>query len=201
MLFRSEVISIWEWNRKHTLIYSFLMGALIDEPAAYAKVIDCTTTYNVWTTLSKEYGQSSNVMLRVLESQLTMLYKNEDTTMADHVDKYSQLIEQINYHLKPAEKWSNELTNCTFSVPSTARNGEHMKMGLAKLLTTCFLLSCTLKSRIAIRVGLRAGRAGFGPLIDPTRKCIGRSQQSCEIRPISRYNACPAHLRQLSGAI
>jgi hypothetical protein len=31
-------------------------------------------------------------MLRVLESQLTSLYKGENTSMADHVDKYSQLI-------------------------------------------------------------------------------------------------------------
>ena len=27
--------------------------------------------------------------------------------MADHVDKFSQLIEQILYHFKPAEKWTN----------------------------------------------------------------------------------------------
>jgi hypothetical protein len=82
-------------------VYGFLIGSLIDEPAAYAKVIDCTTAYDVWITLAKEYGQSSN-------------YKKDDTTMSDHVNKYSQLMEQINYHLKPTEKWSNERINHTF---------------------------------------------------------------------------------------
>jgi hypothetical protein len=52
-------------------------------------------------------------MLRVLESQLTTLYKENSTTMADYVDKYSQLIEQINYHLKPDEKWKIERINRT----------------------------------------------------------------------------------------
>jgi hypothetical protein len=53
-------------------------------------------------------------MLRVLETQLTTLYKDDNTSMADYVDKYSQLIEQINYNLNPAECWSNERINHTF---------------------------------------------------------------------------------------
>jgi hypothetical protein len=109
-----ETTAIWEWNRKHTLIYGFLKGSLIDEPAAYAKVIDCVTAKDIWTTLAKEYGQSSNVMLRVLEAQITTLYKEDTTSMADHVNQYSQLIEQINYNLNSDEKWSNERINRTF---------------------------------------------------------------------------------------
>jgi hypothetical protein len=80
----------------------------------YAKVIDCVTAKDIWTTLAKEYGQSSNVMLRVLEAQLTTLYKEDTTSMADHVNQYSQLIEQINYNLNSDEKWSNERINRTF---------------------------------------------------------------------------------------
>jgi gag-polypeptide of LTR copia-type len=106
--------AIWEWNRKHTLVHGFLKGSLIDEPAAYAKIIDCTTANDIWVTLAKEYGQSSNVMLRVLESTLNSLYKDDTTSMADHVDKYSQIIEQINYQLKADEKWSNERIIRTF---------------------------------------------------------------------------------------
>jgi hypothetical protein len=34
--------------------------------------------------------------------------------MADHVDKYLQIIEQINYQLKADEKGSNERIICTF---------------------------------------------------------------------------------------
>jgi hypothetical protein len=53
-------------------------------------------------------------MLRVLEAQLTTLYKEDATTMADHIDKYSQLIEQIDYNLEPSEKWSNGRINRNF---------------------------------------------------------------------------------------
>lgn len=113
-LWSEETKAIWEWNRKHTLVYGFLKGSLIDQPAAYAKVIDCVKAQDIWTTLAKEFGQSSNVMLRVLEAQLTTLYKEDSTTMADHIDKYSQLIEQIDYNLEPSEKWSKGRNNRTF---------------------------------------------------------------------------------------
>jgi len=105
---------IWDWNRRHGLAYGFIMKSLTDNPAAYSKVIDCRTAHNVWETLTKEYGQSSNVILRVLEAQLSALFKKEDTPMAEHVDAFSQLIEQINYHLDSDEKWSNERINRTF---------------------------------------------------------------------------------------
>jgi len=106
--------SVWDWNHRHGLAYGFIMKSLTDNPAAYSKVIDCKTAHDVWETLAKEYGQSSNVILRVLEAQLSTLFKKEDTPMAEHVDTFSQLIEQINYHLKPEEKWSNERINRTF---------------------------------------------------------------------------------------
>jgi hypothetical protein len=113
-IWSDEIKDIWEWNRKHTLVYGFLKGSLTEFPAAYSKVIDCVTAQEIWTTLEKDYGQSSNVMLRVLESQLTTLFKDDNTSMSDHVDQYSQLIEQINYNLKPGERWSNERINRTF---------------------------------------------------------------------------------------
>ena len=82
------------------------MKSLADDAAAYSKVIDCKTANDVWKTLAKEFGQSSNVLLRVLESQLSVLFKKEDTSMSDHADQFSQLVEQINY-LGSGEKWSN----------------------------------------------------------------------------------------------
>jgi transposase InsO family protein len=106
--------AVWEWNKKHTLVHGFLKGSLIDESAAYAKIIDCTTANEIWVTLAKEYGQSSNVMLRVLEGTVATLYKDDSTSMGDHIDKYSQMIEQIQYHLEPKEKWSNERIIRTF---------------------------------------------------------------------------------------
>jgi hypothetical protein len=53
-LWSDETKAIREWNRKHTLVHAFLKGSLIDEPAAYAKVIDCATAQEIWMTLTKE---------------------------------------------------------------------------------------------------------------------------------------------------
>jgi len=144
-----EIKAIWDWNNKHTLVYGFLMGSLIDEPAAYEKVIDCTTAHDVWTTLSKEFGQSSNVMLRVPESQLTTLYKKDDTMVSDHVDNYSQLIERINYHLKPTEKWSNGRINRAFFGTLNSEQWGAYEDGLAKTVNK--MLPSELYAKIKAR--------------------------------------------------
>src|SRR5438876_1353365 len=128
--------SIWDWNRRHGLAYGFIMKSLTDNPAAYSKVIDCRTANDVWTTLAKEYGQSSNVILRVLEAQLSAMFKKDDTSMAEHVDTYSQLLEQINYHLKPEEKWSNERVNRTFFGTISSKEWGSYEDGLGESIKT-----------------------------------------------------------------
>ena len=83
------------------------MKSLTDDAAAYSKVIDCNTVHDNWEPLQKEYGQSSNVLLPILELQLSALFKKDDTSMPDHIDQFLQLIEQMNYHLETNEKWFN----------------------------------------------------------------------------------------------
>ena len=110
----AEERSIWHWNCYHVLAYGLIMKSLTNDATAYFKVIDCKTVYDVWKTVTKKYGQSSNLILYILKAQISTLFKKKDTPMAEHVDTFSQLIEQINYHLKPEEKWSNERINRTF---------------------------------------------------------------------------------------
>ena len=77
---------VWNWNHRHTLAYGFIIKSLTDDAAAYSKVIDCKMAHDIWEALTKEYGQSSNVFLCVLELQLSVLFKKEDKSMSDHVD-------------------------------------------------------------------------------------------------------------------
>ena len=144
---------IWDWNRRHGLAYGFIMKSLTDNPAAYSKVIDCRTAHNVWETLTKEYGQSSNVILRVLEAQLSALFKKEDTPMAEHVDAFSQLIEQINYHLDSDEKWSNERINRTFFGTLSIDKWRSYEDGLGTSIKTMILseLYAMIKARDAAK--------------------------------------------------
>ena len=112
------------------------MKSLTENPAAYAKVIDCKTAHDVWETMTKEYGQSSNVILRILEAELSALFKKDNSLMAEHVDTFSQLIEQINYHLKSEEKWSNECINCTFFGTLSSEKWGSYEEGLGTLMKT-----------------------------------------------------------------
>jgi len=50
--------------------YGFIMKSLSDDATAYSKVIDHKTAHDVWGTLAKEYGQSRNAILHVLEARL-----------------------------------------------------------------------------------------------------------------------------------
>ena len=56
--------------------------------------------------------------------------------MAEHVDTYSQLVEQINYHLKPEEKWSNEHINCTFFGTISSKEWGSYEDGLGESIKT-----------------------------------------------------------------
>jgi len=47
LVWPDETKAIWEWNRKHTLVYGFLKGSLTDGPAAYSKIIDCVTAQEI----------------------------------------------------------------------------------------------------------------------------------------------------------
>jgi len=112
------------------------MKSLTDDTAAYCEVIDCKMAHNVWETLAKQYGQSSKVLLHVLKSQLSALFKKEDTSILDHVDQFSQLVEQINYHLESREKWSNGWINRTFFGTISSEQWGAYKDGLGNTIDT-----------------------------------------------------------------
>ena len=105
---------IWDWNVHHGFAYSFLMRSIQANSAAYSKVVDCKTAGQVWEHLEHEYGQSSSVVLELWEAKLAKLMKRQDTSMQAHIDEFSLLIEQLNYHLPPDEKWSDAKINRKF---------------------------------------------------------------------------------------
>ena len=69
------------------------MKSRTDNAATYSKVIDCKTVYDVWKTVTKKYGQSSNLILYILKAQISTLFKKKDTWIVEHIDAFSQLIE------------------------------------------------------------------------------------------------------------
>jgi hypothetical protein len=62
--------SIWDWNRRHTAAYGLLKASVRGDKAVISKVANCESAHEIWQTLANEYGNSSSIMLRVLERQL-----------------------------------------------------------------------------------------------------------------------------------
>ena len=104
-------VSVYEWNHQHSLAYNYLMNALEDQTAAYARCYIAKDVAEVWERLQTQYGGQSDARLILLEHKLSQLKKSPDTLMKKHIDNFSELIERIQYHLPLEAKWTNQTIN------------------------------------------------------------------------------------------
>jgi len=107
-------VSVYEWNHQHSLAYNYLMNALEDQTAAYARCYTAKDAAEVWERLQAQYGGQSDARLILLEHKLSELKKTPDTSMKKHIDNFSELIERIQYHLPLEAKWTNLTINQKF---------------------------------------------------------------------------------------
>jgi hypothetical protein len=82
--------------------------------AAYSHIVGCKTAADAWHKLVTQYGARSDAKLSILEEQLHYLKKTAETTMSKHIDDFSNLIEQIQFHLPLGKRWDNEAVNRRF---------------------------------------------------------------------------------------
>jgi hypothetical protein len=64
---------LWDWHCHHSIAYGFILKSLSEEPNAYSKITDCKTAHAVLDTLAKQFGQSPNIILRILEVYIDVL--------------------------------------------------------------------------------------------------------------------------------
>jgi hypothetical protein len=107
-------VAVYRWNERNSLAYNYLLDAVKSDRAAYSRIVGCKTAANVWQKLVTQYGTRSDAKLSILEEQLQYLKKTADTTMSKHIDDFSNLIEQIQFHLPHERRWDDETINRRF---------------------------------------------------------------------------------------
>src|SRR5271154_6851039 len=107
-------INVYKWNERHSLAYNYLLDAVKSDRAAYSRIVGCKTAADAWQKLVTQYGARSDAKLSILEEQLHYLKKMADTTMSKHIDNFSNLIEQIQFHLPLGKRWDDESINRRF---------------------------------------------------------------------------------------
>ena len=107
-------INVYRWNERHSLAYNYLLDAVKSDRAAYSRIVGCKTAADAWQKLVTQYGTRSDAKLSILEEKLFYLKKTPEVTMSKHVDNFSNLIEQIQYHNPPNKRWLDETINRRF---------------------------------------------------------------------------------------
>jgi gag-polypeptide of LTR copia-type len=138
-----------------------------------SKVTNCESAYDIWQTLASEYGNSSAIMLRVLERQLPTIIKQDDTSMANHIDNYSKLVDEINYHTKPSKKWNHERINRTFFGTLDQNQWGAYEDGLGDAIND--IPPSELYSRITARDTVRNPKPTVAPPINKQANCSGQN--------------------------
>jgi transposase InsO family protein len=107
-------IAVYKWNEMHNLAYNYLLDSVKHDRPAYSRIVGCKTAADVWQQLVTQHGAQSDAKLGILEEQLYQLKKEAETPMSKHVDTYSALIEQIQFHLPLEKRWKDETINRRF---------------------------------------------------------------------------------------
>src|SRR5208282_2271165 len=107
-------VKVYRWNETHSLAYNYLLDTVKSDRAAYSRIVGCKMASDAWKKLVTQYGTRSDAKLSILEEQLYYLKKTPDVTMNKHVNKFSNLLEQIQFHTPTDKRWSDETINRRF---------------------------------------------------------------------------------------
>ena len=107
-------INVYKWNERHSLAYNYLLDAVKSDRAAYSRIVGCKTAADAWTKLVTQYGTRSEAKLGILEERLHLLKKTPEIPMDKHIDDFSRIMEQIQFHNPPESRWKKGTINRRF---------------------------------------------------------------------------------------
>jgi hypothetical protein len=87
------------WEDKDGLGKEALLKCL--SKAELMKVYQLQSAFEIWTRLEDEYGHISDIKRTNAESQFYSLRKKDSDKMEDHINKFSSLQQEVDYH-RPA---------------------------------------------------------------------------------------------------
>ena len=88
--------SIEQWQSRHDLARQALLTCL--EPAELTKVYHLHFAYEIWKRLADEYGAVSDLKRAQASAAFYALQKQENVQMQYHINTFTQLQQEVNYH-------------------------------------------------------------------------------------------------------
>ena len=104
--------SIVEGEHKDSLARQVLLACL--RPAELTKVYQLQSAHEIWTRLGDEYGVVSDVRRAQAESAFHLLHRKPETPLQTHIDEFTKLQQEVDYHRGDIPPLSNIQINLTF---------------------------------------------------------------------------------------
>jgi hypothetical protein len=91
---------IASWNERHALARQALLTCL--NRSTLTRVVHLKSALEIWIALAKEYSHVSNIKRGEAQTAFYSLLKDPSTPMTDHIDRFVQLQQQVDYHRPPS---------------------------------------------------------------------------------------------------
>src|SRR5271168_5158400 len=110
-------VQVEKWEHDHERARGAIIRCLPDSELLKLDDVQDDVTA-IWKRLSNEYGRASNLEYVCASNDLTNLKKDEKTTINDHINKFEQLVYDVNYN-KPSNTGNMEESVVTLKFRNT----------------------------------------------------------------------------------
>jgi hypothetical protein len=104
--------SIEKWQQQDDLARQALLACL--ETAELTKVYQLQSAHEIWARLAEEYGPVSDIRRAQAEGAFYSLRKQHETSMQDHINEFTRLQQEVDYHRGTIPALSSVQINLTF---------------------------------------------------------------------------------------
>ena len=127
-------VLVEKWQHDHERAREAIIRCLPDSELLKLDDVQDDVTA-IWKQLHDEYGRPSNLEYVRASNDLTNLKKDEKATINDHINKFEQLVHEVNYN-KPSDTKNMEesvvnlkfLNTLIVDQASSDKNGRHSSM-------------------------------------------------------------------------
>jgi hypothetical protein len=109
---RTTAAAITKWESQNALARQALLACL--EPAELTKVYRMKSSHDIWQRLSEEYGAISHARLAHAEAAFYTLQKQPETSLQTHINEFTALQQEVDYHRGTNPLLSNIQINLAF---------------------------------------------------------------------------------------
>ena len=104
--------AIAKWEQQDGLARQALLACL--QKAELTKVYQLKSAHEIWARLAEEYGPVSDVRRAHAEGAFYSLQKNSETSMQNHINEFTRLQQEVDYHRGAIPPLSSTQINLAF---------------------------------------------------------------------------------------